>query len=108
MTVGHNVQSTLGGDFFSFFGYQSCLIGSHLDSDIDNFVGTGKLQVEFRADRFSQDMDIAILDVTAIFSQMNRNTVSTCELGQNGGRNRIWLLTTSRLTQGGHMINIHS
>ena len=55
--------------------------------------------VQHAAHRLPQQLDIAILDVPTIFTQVHRDAMRTCKLAERGGPDRIWIGRAARLTQ---------
>jgi hypothetical protein len=53
-------------------------------------------------------MKISILDMAAVFSKMNHQTVSPCQLNENGRCQRVGIGPSASLSQGRYMVNIHA
>jgi hypothetical protein len=51
-------------------------------------------------------LNVPILDVSPIFTQMDCDSIGSAEFGQDGGRHRIGLDGSTRLTHGGYVIDI--
>ncbi len=103
-----HVQPALGCDFLAPFGHQRGLIGKSAQSDAHDLITNGHFQIQANADNLTEQPDVAVLNMSAVFSQMDGNRVGSAHLGQHRGMNRIGLRRTSRLTNGRDMVYIDS
>ncbi|MOA13536.1 hypothetical protein D3C78_1335940 [compost metagenome] len=63
-------------------------------------------QIHAGIQRLAQNFHIAVSDMTAIFTQMNGDTVCARLLGNKRRLNRIRICRTARITQRGDVINV--
>ena len=61
---------------------------------------------QHETDTGSPEVQIAILNVPAIFAKVNCDAVGAAEDGQDGGRHRIGLLGLPRLSHRSHMVDV--
>jgi hypothetical protein len=87
-TAGH-VQSSFGGDFLTVFRDEADDVGPHVEGDGDDFRGQSHFEIDSRRDIFPHEVDIGILDVTAVFAQVNGDLVGSAGYGIAGGLQEI-------------------
>ena len=73
-----------------------------------HLVGHCDFEVHARLQHLFQQTNITLLDMTAVFAQMQGNTVSPGLFRQQGGVQRLRITGPARLTQRGHMIDINT
>src|SRR5690606_32377285 len=65
---------------------------------------------EFEVDRgpagAHQQVGIPILDVPTVLTKVNRDAVGAAEFGEYGRSHRIGLVGATRLSDGGHMVDV--
>jgi len=103
-----NVESALGRQLGPPLGDERHLVGPHRERNGHDLRRDGRLEVEPNANRFAQQAQVAVLNVAAIFAQMNRDSIGPAQLGQRRGPNRVRLAPTARLAQRGDVIDIHT
>ncbi|MNV36830.1 hypothetical protein D3C71_1283230 [compost metagenome] len=64
------------------------------------------LEIHTCIQRLTQDTNVAIGDMTAVFTQMNGNAVGASLFGNKCRLNRIRISRASRITQRGNVINV--
>jgi hypothetical protein len=77
----HYIQSTFGGNFFPAFGDEGDVVGSDVEGDRDHFFGGGHFEVEVGANGLAEQADIAILNMAAVFPQVDGDAISASEFG---------------------------
>ncbi len=82
------------------------MIGASLTGDVQHFVVAGQLEIQFHRDRFTQNPQIAVLNVPAIFTQVKRDAVGAAKLRERGGPNRVGLIGAPRLPHGRHVVDV--
>ena len=80
--------------------------GSNSAGDSNHFVGGRHFEVQFDLRVFAQSSNVIVLNVTAIFSQVNGNSIRTAEMGFNRSPNRIRFIGATGLTQSGDVVDI--
>jgi hypothetical protein len=106
--VSDDVESAFGGDFFATFGNEGSLFWKCLQGDAGDFVGNGHFEVQSEPDCFAKDANVTILDVSAIFAEMDGDGIGTAKFGQHGSLNRVWFGSTASLANGGNVIDVNS
>ncbi len=66
----------------------------------------GQLQVEPNLDRLAKQAQVAVLDVPAVFAEVDRDPVGAAQLGQHGRPDRVRLAPASGLPERGDMIDV--
>src|SRR5262249_38244804 len=77
-------------------------------SDAHDFFNGRHFQVEPTRYDLAQDVKIAVLNMSPIFAQMNRDAIRAAKQCQDGGGYGIRLNGTSRLTHRGDVVDIHT
>jgi len=72
-----------------FFRHETNLVGVNLLGNRDNLRHVGHFEIEARANGLADQSNIAILNVPAIFPQMNRNAVRAGKLDFRRCPNRV-------------------
>jgi hypothetical protein len=104
--IPDNIESSFGGDFLTFFGNESHLMGSDIECNPRDFVGDGHFEVQFDLNGLFQDFQIAILNMSTVFPEMKSDSVGTSEFGEGCGPNGIRLNGATCLTNGSDMIDV--
>ena len=105
--VLHDVEAPLGGHFLAALGDESYLIGLCGDRDCDHLIGAGELEVEIGADGGAENSHIGVLDVAAVFPEVGGDPVHADFLADQGGLDRVRLVSTSRLPERRDMVDVH-
>lgn len=105
--VLHDVQSALGGHFLATLRDQGHLVRPSGDRDRHHLVGAGELEVEVGPDRGPEDPDVGVLDVAAVFPEVGGDPVHADFLADQGGLNRVGLVSTSRLPERRDVVDVH-
>ena len=66
----------------------------------------GHFQVELHGDRFAEDPQVAVLDVAAVFAEVQGDAVGPAQLRQGGRPDGVGLVGPPRLPHGGHVIDV--
>ena len=66
----------------------------------------GQLEVKPNLDRLPQQANVAVLNVAAVFAEVDRDDVGASQLGQHGRPDRVGLAPSSRLAKRGDMIDV--
>ncbi len=101
-----DVKTSLGRQFLTAFGHERCLVGLDLKCQGDDAGLDSELHVESDLHGLPQQSQVALLDVAAIFAEMDRDHVAPAQFGQHGRPDRVGLAPTANLTKRGHMIDI--
>jgi len=104
--VRHDVEAALGRQLLWFLGHERDLIGPHLHRHSCHIRGHRHFHVQLGRDRLPEDLEIAFLDVTPVAAEMHRNTLGTCHLSDERGRDRLRLARPARFPQRRDMIDV--
>jgi hypothetical protein len=77
-----------------------------LHGDAEHFGSRSHFQIESGLHCFPQYPYVPINDVPAVFTQMNRDSVSACQLYKSGGGYRIWFTYLPCLSYCGNVIDV--
>jgi hypothetical protein len=77
-----------------------------LGGHTEHLVGARHLEIQDGADGASELPDVFVLNVAAILTQVRRDAIGARVLADTGCGNGIRLGTATRLSHGGHMINV--
>ena len=108
---GH-VEAPLGGDFAAVLGHEAYVLGHDPQGDLEDFRGIPHFEVQFRDDRRAQALDVAVLDVTPVRPQVNRDAVRARAFAERGGHAEVRLRANivpgrvACLSQGGDVVDI--
>ena len=103
-----DIEPSLGGALLPFLRYKRDHVGLHLERYLDHRLHRRHLEVEVARNRSPQQIEIPILDVATVFTQVADDPVGAAHVGQIRGLHRIGLICFPRLTHGCHMIDIHA
>jgi len=85
---------------------QTTLLGPNASRELDHIRGYGHFQIHPGLQNRTKQFNIAFLYMTTIFPQMQSNRVGTGLFSFNGSLDRIRETRSTRLTQGGDVIDI--
>jgi hypothetical protein len=74
----------------------------------DHLFGHGTFEVHARLQHVAQDFDVAILDMAAVFTQMQRDRVGAGLLADQRGAHHVGVTRPARLAQRGDVVDIES
>ena len=57
-------------------------------------------------DNVTKQGQVSFLNVSTVFAQMNDHAVAPSKIREHGGGDGIRLIAASRLSEGGHVVNI--
>ena len=85
---GH-VEAAFGGDLGAILRHQAAVLRPHADGDLHHLVGESHLEIHARLQQRPQRVHVAILDVPAVFAQVQRDVVGAGLFGEQRGMHRI-------------------
>jgi hypothetical protein len=106
--VPEDIQPAFWGDFRWILRHKRGLIGVKLACQSNHFRGCGHFQVQARGNGFTQSEYVAVLYVSAVSAQMDRDPVSSGKFGKNRGGDRIRFYRSPRLADCRNVVNIHT
>src|SRR5437773_8314859 len=114
-SLRHNIETSFSSNLFAFFWNETCLIRNDEQGGIDDLWRVAHFEVQFGHDILSQPLDIAILNVATIASEVSNYSPSPGTLADRSRCNRIGLRVfrfrhrrVARLSQGRNVINVYS
>ncbi len=105
--TGH-VQTALGGHLGALLRHQTNEVRLDAAGDADHLFGHCHLQIHSGLNGLTQDLHVAIGDMTSIFSQMHGYAIGPGLFGHEGGLYRIRILGATGVAQGGDMVDVHT
>src|SRR5262245_9932919 len=106
--VSDDIQAAFSGYFFAAFGYESGLIRFDLAGDAHDFGSHRQLQVQLDRHRLAQEQQVAILNMPAVFAEVNRDPVRSAQLGQHGSRDWVRLIGLARLPESRDVVDVNA
>src|SRR5690606_9110056 len=106
--VAGHIQTAFGCQLLAPLRHQAYVFRTDLTAEREHFVGNGDLQVHPRLHHFLEQPDVALLNMPTVLAQMHGNTIGARLLRLDGGLHRIRIAGPTGLTQGRHMIDIHT
>jgi hypothetical protein len=101
------IEASFGCQLSPFFGDESYLVRLYFFGDFDDGLGHTHFEIQFAGDGFFQQHNIAVVYVATVLAQMDGDTVCTCELALDGGPDRVGLIGSSSLPDGGDVVDIY-
>ena len=98
----------LGRDLLATLGDERDLLRSHIERDLDDLVDDGHLEIEPARDRLTEDVDVAVLDMTPVLAQMHGDLVGAPELREHGGSHRIRFPSATGLSHSRDVVDVDS
>jgi hypothetical protein len=84
-----DIETSFGGNLLAFFRNKTDFIRHDAKRNIDNLFRIAHLQIQFRHDVLAQPLDISVLNVAAIGTQMGHDPASSCSLTHSRRDKRI-------------------
>ncbi len=106
LPMSDHVETTFRGNLFALFRHKRRLIGFPATSNGENFSRAGQFQIQLHADRLPEQFQIAILNVPAVFPQMNGDAIGPAQLGDGSSPDRIGLISPPCLPQCSDVIDV--
>ena len=104
--LGGDVEPPFGGDLLAPLGHQAAVLGAQLRGDTQHLIGHRELEVHARLQQPPEGAHVAILDVTAVLAQMQRDAVGAGALGGERGVHGVGKAAAPRLAQCRHVIDV--
>ena len=80
--MAHHIKAAFGGDLLPFFGDQGHHVGLDRERNRHHFARGGHLQIQPCAHGLAQQLNVAILNVTPVFTQMHRDAIGAAQFGE--------------------------
>jgi hypothetical protein len=101
-----HIEAAFRRQLLPFFRHEATVRWPHSCGDVKHFIGDRHFEVHVCAHDLLDGLEVAILNMAAIFPQMERNAVGACLLRDIGGLGRSRVARTAHLTQRRYMVNI--
>ena len=106
--LADDIQSTFGRDFLTPFWHEHGHFRPEFAGNGDHFIGCGHFQVELDLSQVSQFAHIGVLNMTAVFAQVNCNAIGTANVRLHGSPDRVRFIGTARLAQCGYVVDVYA
>jgi len=103
-----HVETAFGGDLLTFLRNERYLVRLDLAGKVDDLIDTGHFQIQLDVRRFTQQSHITILDVAAIFAEVDCDSVRPAQFCQRCRPDRIGFHGAACLAHGCHVIDVDS
>jgi hypothetical protein len=102
-----DVEASFRGNLLAPLGNERDLMRLEPASDRHHLIRAGHFEVERHVKLILKALNVVILDMAAILSQVRRNAMSSgIDRGQSG-KDRIWFVGTPRLSDRGDVVDVH-
>ena len=108
LEIAGNIQAPFGGHLFTFFRNEANLMGFDFAGNGQHGIGTGTLQIESHGDRLFEQSQVPVLDVSAIFAEMDCDLISATQFGSGRGPDGVRLAGAASLANGCDVVDIDS
>ena len=100
------VEAALGGELGAALRHHADLVGPNAHRQLDHLIDRRQLLIKMDAKFAAQAKKIVILDVAAVFAQMDRDRIGAGALRQPRRLDRIGIEREPRLPHGGDVIDV--
>ncbi len=104
----HDIESTLGRDLLPTLGDQHGHVGPCPQRDINHFRGGRNLKVQGNIKGTGQLVEVTVLDVPAIFPEVNRDAVCSSKARLPGSLDWIRFPGPSGLADSGNVVDVYT
>ena len=101
-----DVQAPFRGDLVPPLRYEHRHFRLQFARDRDHLIGRRHLEIELDVGELTQAPHVLVLDMPAVFAQMDRDAVRTAQMGFDCGPHWIRLVGAARLAQCGDMVDV--
>ena len=101
-----DVEAPFGGDFLASFGNERRLVRMDVDGNLGDARSAAISRLSFTCTVSFKQPQIAVLDVPAIFAQVQRDPVRPGQFGKGGRPDRVRLDRASGLADRGDVIDV--
>jgi hypothetical protein len=106
--MANNVEAAFGRDLFAAFGHERRLIWPNVAGNRHDIFRGGEFEVQLDGYGLAEDAEVAVLDVAAVFAEVQRNSIRPAELGERGRPNRVRLVGAASLPDSGNVVDIYA
>jgi hypothetical protein len=108
IAMRHRIKAAFGCYLLAFFRHNAAGIRLMTQRNGQHFFGRRHFKIKRQANAAGQSANIAIANMAAVFAQMRRNAIRTGARGNLSGAHRVRQTATSRIPNGGHMVDINA
>jgi len=101
------IESAFGSQLLAAFRDQANLVRPQFHRDFQHFRNRRHFLVQMNLNRLMNTEEIGILDMLAIFAQMDRHCIGSGPLSRQGSFYRVGVSRKARLSEGCDMIDIN-
>ena len=101
-----DVEAAFGRALLAPLRHEAGGMGADARGDRDHLGGRRHLEVERREELSLQSLHIMIADMPAVLAEMRGDAVCPGEHGEMGGADRVRMVTATRISHCGHMIDV--
>ncbi len=107
LNLGIKRQSTFRRDLLTFLRHQRSLSGAPGTRQRDHLLGSGEFKIDRGSSRIHEKIDVPVLDVTSILSEVDRESVGPPEFREHRCSNRIRLVRHAGLPDRRDVVDVH-
>lgn len=108
LCLAGDIEPSFSGDFLAAFRHEHGKLGLGFAGDGDHLLGRGHFEVELDLDQLRKATEIVILDVAAIFPEMQGDSIRAAELGLGCCPDRVGFVGPSCLSDRCDMVDVHA
>ena len=101
-----DIKAAFGGDLLTPFRHKGDHVGLDAQGNGHHLSRCRHFKIQARTHRLPQKLNITILDMTPVFTQVNSDAISTSKFGKKRMRNRVGFNRSARLTDVRDVIDI--
>jgi phosphate transport system protein len=102
------IEAAFCRDFLSSLGDEHDHLRPKVNGDGDHLIRCRHLKIQLDVCQFGEPANIVILNVPAVFAQMNRDAVSAAKVRTGRRPNRVGLVGSPGLAYCGNMVDVHA
>ena len=103
-----NVQTAFGGQFLPCFRDQTDMCRTQTLGEREHFFGDAHFEVHARLQHILEQQYVTLLDMPTVFTQVHGDAIGTRLFSIQRCFHRVWIASTTGLTQGGDMVDVHA
>ena len=88
------------------FGDEGDLIRHAFNGEIDDVFGDAQFQIELALYALAEEADIAIVDMAAVFAEVDGDAIRAAEFGFDGGPDGVGFVAAPRLAEGRDVVDV--
>jgi hypothetical protein len=101
-----HIEPAFSGQFFTVFRHQTAIFRLRCESDLQHLLGNRHLEIHAGLQYSMHSLEITILDMPAVFTQVQRDAVGSRLLRHQRCIHRVRIAGTARLSYGRYVIDV--